>query len=59
MGEDEGADVAVQREAIDAVTGGQHQHGRRPVESEAGTDLLRAGLEEVFQHGVLAGIRRA
>jgi hypothetical protein len=46
MGQDEGADVAVQREAIDAVTGGQHQHGRRAVEREAGADLFVPGCRK-------------
>ena len=40
VGEDEGADGGVEREAVDAVAGGVDEHGGRAVDDVAGGDLL-------------------
>ena len=48
MGEDEFADIAVQGEAVHAMTAGQHQHGGGAVQRIAGADLLGAGLQEIL-----------
>ena len=45
VGQHEDADVVVEREAVDAMAGGQHHHGRRTVDGVAGRHLLDAGLQ--------------
>ena len=48
VGEHEAAQFAIQGEALDAITQGQHQHGLRAVDGITGTDLLGARLQEGF-----------
>jgi hypothetical protein len=59
MGQDELADVLIQREAVDAVAGGQHHHGRRAVKGITGGHLLGAGLQEVAHGGLFDAARAA
>ena len=49
MGEDEGPDVAVEGESVNALPGGEDQHGARPVQREARAHLSRTQLEEVLR----------
>ncbi len=46
VAEDEAAHFAVQGEAFNAVTQGQHQHGLRAVDGVTGGDLLGAWLQK-------------
>src|ERR1019366_2039396 len=47
MGQHEFADVAIQSEAIHAMTGGDHQHGCWAIQRITGTNLRSAGLQKV------------
>jgi hypothetical protein len=48
VGQVELTNVTIQGEAVDAVTGGQHQHGVGTVQRIASAHLLGAGLQEVL-----------
>ncbi len=45
----EGANAGIQREAVDAVPGSDHQHGAGAVDDIARGDLFAAGLQEILQ----------
>src|ERR1035438_2383506 len=47
MGQHEFADVAIQSEAIHAMTGGDHQHGCWAIQRITGANLRSAGLQKV------------
>src|SRR5665811_141867 len=47
VGQEEVTYVAIQREAVNAVTGGDHHHGVRAVQRVTGTHLLGARLHEI------------
>ena len=51
VGQDEGEGLAVEREAVRAVADGEHEHRGRPVDREAGGDLLAARLQEALLVG--------
>src|SRR5262249_25352517 len=48
MAEDKGPDGRVEREAVDTVARGEHQHGGRSVEDVTGRQLPRARLQHVL-----------
>src|SRR6185437_4643823 len=48
VGENEGADGGVEREAVNAVAGGVDEHGRRTVDDVAGGNLFGAGQQDGF-----------
>ena len=50
------AQVGVEREAVDAVAHGEHQHGGGAVQRVARRQLLGTGLEEVFGGDVAAAV---
>ena len=55
MSQHEFADVAIQREAVDALAGGQNQDGSRAVDAETGRYLRGALLHEILGgNGLLA-----
>ncbi len=59
MGQDELAELRLERESVHTCADGQDDHRRRAVDRIPGADLLRPGLQKVIHGGARTRIWRA